>query len=112
MPLAPEPKHCMAKPLLAVQVVYAEPGNIIVIDCQVPAGSTVAEVIEVSGLKSKVPHLSLDEGLVGIYSQKVSLNQRVADGDRIECYRSVTADPKIVRQRRVEKKRNPQKIFK
>jgi putative ubiquitin-RnfH superfamily antitoxin RatB of RatAB toxin-antitoxin module len=97
----------MDKALLDIQVVYALPSNILIIDCNVPAGSTVAEAIYLSGLKQKVPDLSLDEDLVGIYSQKVSLNHRVADGDRIECYRPVSADPKVVRQRRVEKKRKP-----
>ncbi|MCD6045423.1 MAG: RnfH family protein [Gammaproteobacteria bacterium] len=105
MLLANEPKRCMVKALLDVQVVYALPGNILVIDCSIPAGSTVAEAIHLSGLKLKVPDLCLDEGLVGIYSQKVSLDHTVTDGDRIECYRSVTADPKAVRRRRVEKKR-------
>lgn len=105
MHLATEPKHCMDKALLDIQVVYALPSNILVIDCSVPAGSTVAEAIHLSGLKQKVPDLRLDEGLVGIYSQKVSLNHKVVDGDRIECYRPVSADPKVVRQRRVEKKR-------
>ena len=99
------PKRCMDKALLDIQVVYALPSNILVIDCSVPAGSTVAEAIHLSGLKQKVPDLCLDEGLVGIYSQKVSLNQKVADGDRIECYRPISADPKVVRQRPVEKKR-------
>ncbi len=99
----------MVKALLDVQVVYALPDNILVIDCSVPAGSTVAEAIHLSGLKQKVPDLCLEEGLVGIYSQKVSLNHRVADGDRIECYRPVSADPKLVRQRRVEKKRKTHK---
>jgi uncharacterized protein len=97
----------MDKALLDIQVVYALPSNILVIDCNVPAGSTVAKAIHLSGLKQKVPDLRLEEGLVGIYSQKVSLNHIVADGDRIECYRPVSADPKAVRQRRVEKKRKP-----
>jgi putative ubiquitin-RnfH superfamily antitoxin RatB of RatAB toxin-antitoxin module len=99
----------MVKALLAVQVVCAQPGNIVVIDCNVPVGSTVAKAIHLSGLKQKVSDLHLDEGSVGIYSQKVSLNHRVADGDRIECYRPVSADPKLVRQRRVEKKRKTHK---
>ena len=99
----------MVKALLDVQVVYALPGNVVVIDCSIPAGSTVAEAIHLSGLKLKVPDLCLDEALVGIYSQKVSLNHIVTAGDRIECYRPVSADPKLVRQRRVEKKRKTHK---
>lgn len=109
MPLAIEPKCYMAKALLAIQVVYALPGNILTIDCNVPIGSSVAEAIHLSGLKQKVPDLRLEEGLVGIYNQKVALNHIVSAGDRIECYRPVTADPKLVRQRRVEKKRKSHK---
>ncbi len=95
----------MDKALLDIQVVYALPSHILVIDCCVPAGSTVAEAIQLSDLKQKIPDLYLEEGFVGIFSQKVPLNYSVAAGDRIECYRSITADPKLIRQRRVEKKR-------
>ena len=97
----------MDKTLLDIQVVYALQSNILVINCSVPAGSTVEEAINLSGLKQKVPNFRLDGGLVGIYSQKVLLDHTVTDGDRIECYRPVSADPKAVRQRRVEKKRKP-----
>lgn len=88
----------------AIQVVYALPEQILIVDCEVPAGTTVEQAIHLSGLAQKVPDLRLEEGWVGIYSKKIPLNHVLSVGDRIECYRSVSADPKIVRQKRVQKK--------
>lgn len=102
MPLATGPKRCMVK--LAIQVVYALPDHVLILDCEVPVGTTVEQAIHLSGLMQKVPDLRLQEGLVGIYSQKIPLNHVLSAGDRIECYRPVSADPKLVRQRRTQKK--------
>ena len=88
----------------AIQVVYALPDRVLVLDCEVPVGTTVEQGIHLSGLMQKIPNLSLEEGFIGIYSKKVSLNHILSAGDRIECYRPVSADPKLVRQRRVQKK--------
>lgn len=89
----------MAK--ISIQVVYASPQQSLILECEILEGSTVLEAIQVSGLLQKVPDWHPGEGLVGIYGRKVSLKQVLSAGDRIECYRPITADPKVVRRKRV-----------
>lgn len=47
---------------------------------------------------------------LGIYSRPVKLHDEVHDGDRVEIYRPLIADPKELRRQRAEKtpRSNPQ----
>ena len=65
---------------------------------RVPEGSTVRDVLQKSGLPPQ-PH-----GRVGIFGRVVSPDTPVADGDRIELYRPLAADPKEARRRRAAKR--------
>lgn len=62
---------------------------------EVPDGSTVQQVIEYSGLLTRFPQIDLDTQRVGIFSKLA----KVAEGDRIEIYRPITADPETVERR-------------
>ena len=65
---------------------------------RVREGSTVRDVLEKAGLPLQ-PH-----GKVGIFGKVVSPDTPVADGDRIELYRPLAADPKEARRRRAAKR--------
>ena len=54
-----------------------------------------------SGLLRQFPEINLDRQKVGIFGKLVKLNAPVKEGDRIEIYRPITADPKTVRRRRI-----------
>ena len=43
------------------------------------------------------------DGKLTIYSNLVKLEHVLKDGDRVEIYRELVADPKVLRQRRAEK---------
>ena len=47
--------------------------------------------------------IDLSKTKVGIWSRVVKLRDSVSDGDRIEIYRPLIADPKEIRKRRAEK---------
>ncbi|MFV9473623.1 RnfH family protein [Advenella sp. RU8] len=68
----------------------------------VPAGSTVADAIALSGVADAFPSLDLVSLGKGIYGIKCSSRQMVQDGDRIELYRKLVFDPKESRRRRAE----------
>jgi uncharacterized protein len=89
---------------LYVEVVYAFPAKQIVIVTRVPAGSTVKDAIFRSGILERFPEIGLAPERVGIYGEVVSLDSRVCDGDRVEIYRPLIADPKQVRRSRIVKK--------
>lgn len=46
--------------------------------------------------------LTWKKNKVGIYSRPVKLGDKLNDGDRVEIYRPLIADPKELRRQRVE----------
>ncbi len=93
----------MTKGMLSVEVAYALPTKQSIIELAVQSGTTVEEAIEASNILTLYPGIDLDASKVGIWSRVVKLKDEVKDGDRIEIYRSLIADPKEVRKRRAEK---------
>ncbi|ODP96434.1 MULTISPECIES: RnfH family protein [Salinivibrio] len=89
--------------LLRVEVVYALPNEQRIFNCVVKPQSTVEEIIRQSGVLKAYPEIDLDNNKVGIFSRTVKLDAQVRDGDRIEIYRPLQADPKEIRRRRAER---------
>ncbi|RAO74991.1 RnfH family protein [Dyella jiangningensis] len=85
---------------LHVEVVYAGPSQQVVRRVSLPAGSTVMQAIEASGLARDVPGLVVDPARLGIFSRKAAPDQVLGEGDRVEIYRPLTLDPKEARRRR------------
>ena len=48
-----------------------------------------------------IPEIDLVSAKVGIYGKQVKLDAVLRDKDRIEIYRSLIADPKEIRRKRV-----------
>lgn len=85
---------------MEIEVVYALPGKQALIRFEAPDGCTVAQAIELSGIRKEFPDIRVDPGAVGIFSRKVSLDQVLVHGDRVEIYRPLIADPKEMRKQR------------
>ena len=90
--------------MLQVQVCYAERDVQILRDLAVPQGCTLREAIMQSGVLQEVPEIDLMVLRVGIYGKLKELDTILRDGDRVEIYRPLIADPKESRRRRAEKK--------
>lgn len=90
-----------------VEVAYALPSRQEVIELAVPPGASVEQVIRESGLLEIFPEIDLARNRVGIYGEIVSLRDPVRDGDRVEIYRPLLADPKETRRRRAERRAKP-----
>lgn len=84
-----------------VGVCYAQADRQIWLRLEVPDGSTVAEAIELSGVLKQYPEIDLTSQKVGIFGKLSKLEAVVKDGDRVEIYRKITADPAQVQRRRV-----------
>ena len=91
-------------PGIQVEVAYATSAKQTLLSVEVPPGCTVAEAIELSGIRREFPDLDPDASAVGIFSQKVSLDREVKNGDRVEIYRPLLADPKEMRKQRAQNK--------
>jgi putative ubiquitin-RnfH superfamily antitoxin RatB of RatAB toxin-antitoxin module len=83
-----------------VEVVYATPTRQVVIEASVRPGVTVEQVIRASGMLAKFPEIDLTRQRVGIFGVIAHLQDAVHDGDRVEIYRSLVADPKEARRAR------------
>ncbi len=84
-----------------VGVAYADKFKKVWLKLEVPDGSTVREAIERSGLLAQFPEIDLDSQRVGIFGKLTQLTAKVAEGDRVEIYRDITADPETVERRDV-----------
>ena len=85
---------------LRIEVAYAKAELQVLIPLQVPAGSTVEEAIIRSKILEQFPEITLSSAKVGIFGKLSKLAATLRDGDRIEIYRPLFADPKAVRKQR------------
>lgn len=85
---------------IRVEVVLAMPDRQELVVLEVTTGSTLADAITQSGLPEIFEDFELDPTRVGIFGQKASPDQVLRDGDRVEIYRPLIADPKEVRRQR------------
>jgi putative ubiquitin-RnfH superfamily antitoxin RatB of RatAB toxin-antitoxin module len=90
-------------PVLSVEVAYATPAKQAIVRLEVPAGCTVREAIEQSNIREQFPGMRVEPDAVGIFSRKVSLEDELSEGDRVEIYRPLIADPKESRRKRAAK---------
>jgi putative ubiquitin-RnfH superfamily antitoxin RatB of RatAB toxin-antitoxin module len=86
------------KRLISVEVAYALPERQWLLALQVQAGTTVRDAIAISGILRHCPEVALDRVPVGIFGEPVSLDEVLQEGDRVEIYRPLHADPKVVRR--------------
>jgi len=88
---------------IAVEVVFALAERHILRRVRLPAGSTLEDALAASGLAEEVR--SFGPGRVGIYGKVVPAKTVLQDGDRVEIYRPLRADPKELRRVRAAKRR-------
>ena len=82
-----------------VTVVYTTDAMQDSVPVALPAGATAAEAIRRSRL-ADVWGLHLATIAIAVYGRTVTPDTRLADGDRVELLRPISADPKEARRRR------------
>ncbi|UVW27261.1 RnfH family protein [Massilia sp. H6] len=90
--------------LLHVTVCYARAGDEYLRPLAVAPGTTIGQAIEISGVLQTYPDINLSTQPVGIFAKKKTLDTLLREGDRIEIYRPLVADPKDSRRRRAARK--------
>ena len=87
---------------IKVEVVFATAKRQSLLELEVAAGSTVAEVIARSGIAERFRGERIDDLAVGIWGRVVDREQRVRPGDRVEVYRPLAIDPRQARRQLAE----------
>jgi putative ubiquitin-RnfH superfamily antitoxin RatB of RatAB toxin-antitoxin module len=82
-----------------IGVAYADKFKQTWLKLDVPEGSTVRDAILRSGLLEAFPEIDLERNAVGVFGKIVTLETALADGNRVEIYRPIVADPETVERR-------------
>ncbi|MEM9257134.1 MAG: RnfH family protein [Pseudomonadota bacterium] len=85
---------------ITVEVAYALPHKQAIIELQVAEGTTALEAARQSDITSRFEGIDLDNAKLGIFGKAISPSQVLIEGDRVEVYRPLVADPKEVRKER------------
>lgn len=98
----------MSADLLRVEVVYAAALRQARYALCVAQGTTVADAIRISGVLEDFPEIDLARDRIGIHGNLTRPAQPLRDGDRVEIYRPLRADPKEARRRRAATRKSRQ----
>ncbi len=88
---------------MKVEVAYASIHRQQLIALELPDNTTVEEAIRASGILKQFPEIILETAKIGIFSKWCSLQQMLREGDRVEIYRPLIADPKQIRRQRARR---------
>jgi uncharacterized protein len=89
--------------LLRVEVAYALPEKQVVIALKVEEGTTALLAIERSGILQQFPKANPRRDGVGVFGKRMALGTPLREGDRVEIYRPLIADPKAARRERAKR---------
>ncbi len=91
--------------MINVEVCYALPDRQQIIALQVSQDTTVFDAAVQSGVVKQFPEIELETAKMGVFGKVVTKpkEQVLSDGDRVEVYRPLIADPKVVRKERAAK---------
>jgi putative ubiquitin-RnfH superfamily antitoxin RatB of RatAB toxin-antitoxin module len=88
---------------LTVEVAYALPRRQLILELQVDEGTTAEQAIRASGILEQFPEIDLKSSKIGVFGKPCKLTDILSDGDRVEIYRPLIADPKEIRKQRASR---------
>ena len=91
--------------MIMVEVVYALPDKQRLLRLNLPAGTNMREAVLRSGIQQHFPGLDVQQAPLGIFGKAVARPEErvLEEGERVEIYRPLLADPKEVRKQRAAK---------
>jgi len=88
---------------ISVEVIYALPQRQQRVLLDLAPGSTALDAVQASGLLQCLLQGNLSR--IGVWGRPVVPETRLRDLDRVEIYRPLSADPKVIRRDRAAKTR-------
>jgi len=95
----------MADAEISVQVSYAEPQRALVKTYRLAAPASVEDALRVARSDPDFAGVDLEHSAVGVFGRVIALTHLLSEGDRVEIYRPLAADPKSARRDRVKEAR-------
>jgi len=92
---------------MRVTVALAMPGRQEVIDLDLPEGASVGDALAAADLGARLPGIDLAGLDTGVWGARVPRETVLREGDRVELYRPLEADPKEMRRRRARPRSSP-----
>lgn len=92
--------------MIQVEVAYALPEKQLIIPLTVKKGTTMFDAVVQSGIAAKFEGLDIDAVPMGVFgkAERKPKERVLEEGERVELYRPLIADPKEVRKKRAAKK--------
>ena len=92
----------MGKDVIKVEVSYALPHRQKILPVEVSPGTSIYDAVAQSGIALQFADLELESAKMGVFGKAIPKPKdiEVSEGDRIEIYRPLIADPKEVRKAR------------
>ena len=87
---------------LEIEVVYAEPPRALAKTFRVEPGARVADALQLAALDPDFAGIDVLNCPCGIFGRVTRADRLLKDGDRIEIYRPLAADPKAARRARAK----------
>lgn len=72
---------------------------------QVVKGTLARQALLMVDISADFPEISLEDAPLGVFGKRVKDNYLLQEGDRLEIYRPLLADPKEARRKRIMQKR-------
>jgi putative ubiquitin-RnfH superfamily antitoxin RatB of RatAB toxin-antitoxin module len=91
--------------MISVEVVYALPERQWLRKLTLPEGSTAGDAVRASGVLEAFGGIDPGAAKLGIFGRPSAPDAPLRDGDRVEIYRPLAADPKETRRRRAARQR-------
>lgn len=83
-----------------VEVAYALPDKQSIVKVEVAEGTSAIDTVNQSGITNQFEDIDLENARLGIFGKVIANTQVLKEGDRVEIYRPLIADPKEVRKAR------------
>lgn len=90
----------MSEAEIRVEVAYAKLHEQVLLELHVEAGTSAEQAIRRSGILERFPEIDLTQNKIGIFGKATQLDTHLQEGDRVEIYRPLIADPKEQRKKR------------
>jgi putative ubiquitin-RnfH superfamily antitoxin RatB of RatAB toxin-antitoxin module len=104
-----DPRSTAGGASINVEVAYARPDRQEILSLSVRVGTTAIEAVHQSGIVEIFPEIEPGRNRLGVFGKLVQDDTELRDGDRVEIYRPLKADPKEVRRQRAREGRTMRK---